>query len=84
MKKANIADFKKHLSAFLNVVEKGETVEICRRNIPIAHLTGISNQRQNHTILGCGEGSVVFKGSVTDPLIPIHSWEMLNDNENPT
>lgn len=79
MKTANIADFKKHLSAFLDDVEKGETVKICRRNIPIAQLTSIPNQQQNHTILGCGEGSVVFNGSVTDPLIPTDSWEMLEE-----
>lgn len=69
MKTANIADFKKYLSAFLNAVERGETIEIRRRNIPVAHLTGIPTQRQNHTVLGCGKGSVVFKGNVTDALI---------------
>ena len=67
MKTTTIADFKKHLSAFLDAVEKGETIEICRRNIPIAHLTSISSQRQNHTVLGCGKGSVEFHGDVTKP-----------------
>ena len=79
MKTANIADFKKHLSVFLNMVEKGETIEICRRNIPIAQLVGISGQRRNRTVLGCGEGSVTFHGSVTEPLIPVDSWEMLEE-----
>jgi len=80
VKTANVADFKKHLSAFLSMVEKGETVEICRRNIPIAQLVGIPRQPQNHTVLGCGEGSVVFHGSVTEPLIPVESWEMLDED----
>ncbi len=82
MKMANIADFKKHLSAFLDMVEKGETIQICRRNLPIAQLVGISRQRQNHTVLGCGQGSVTFHDSVTEPLIPTHSWEMLGDDGN--
>lgn len=77
MKRTNIADLKKHLSAFLEMVEKGETIEICRRNIPIAQLIGIPRQQKNHTVLGCGKGSVSFHGSVTEPLIPVDSWEML-------
>ena len=79
MKTANVADFKKHLSFFLSLVEQGETVAVCRRNIPIAHLVGISAKRQNHTVLGCGEGSVTYHGSVTEPLIPTEDWEMLNE-----
>lgn len=84
MKMANIADFKKHLSTFLAMVEKGETVEVCRRNIPIAQLVAIPRQQHNHTILGCGEGSVVFHGSVTEPLIPVENWEMLNGDGRET
>ena len=83
MKTANIADFKKHLSFFLSLVEQGETVEIRRRNIPIAQVVRIPGQRQNRTVLGCGEGSVTYHGSVTEPLIPADSWEMLTEEEGP-
>ncbi len=78
MKTANIAEFKKHLSAFIELVEKGETVEICRRNVPVARLEAIPQQRRNHTVLGCGEGSVIYHGRVDEPLMPIEDWEMLN------
>ena len=80
MKTANIAAFKKHLSAFIDMAEKGETVEVCRRNIPVAQLVGLPRRQRNHTVLGCGEGSVVFHGDLTDPLIPVDSWEMLSDD----
>ena len=79
MKTANIADFKMHLSAFIDMVENGETIEICRRNIPVAQLVGLPQSRRNGTVLGCGEGSVIFHGSVTESLIPVDSWEMLSE-----
>lgn len=40
MKTANVAEFEKHRSAYLELVEAGESVEICRRNIPVARPTG--------------------------------------------
>ena len=78
MKTANVAEFKKHLSAFLDMVEKGETIEVCRRNLPIARVVAIEKPRANGTVLGCGEGSVRFRGDVTEPLIPNEDWEMLH------
>ena len=82
MKSANIADFKKHLSAFLNLAEQGETIEICRHNVPIAQLVSIPKQRHNHTVLGCGVGSVVFHGDITEPLIAEGDWEMLDEEQS--
>jgi prevent-host-death family protein len=38
MLKANIADAKARLSAYLESVERGETVVLCRRNVPIAEI----------------------------------------------
>ncbi len=36
MKSANIAEFKDHLGKYLSIVERGEKVQICRRNVPLA------------------------------------------------
>lgn len=77
MESANVAEFKKHLSTFLQKVEMGETIEICRRNVPIAHFVGVSKKAENRTVLGCGEGTVTYLGNLTDPFIPQDSWEML-------
>ena len=79
MKTTNVAEFKKHLSSFLSLVEKGETIEVRRRNVPIAQVVGLPARRTNHTILGCGKGSVAFHGEVAEPLIPSRQWEMLGE-----
>jgi antitoxin (DNA-binding transcriptional repressor) of toxin-antitoxin stability system len=79
MKTTNVAEFKKHLSSFLNLVEKGEIIEVRRRNVPIAQVVGLPTKRTNHTILGCGKDSVAFHGEVAEPLIPSEQWEMLTE-----
>lgn len=79
MKTTNVAEFKKHLSSFLALVENGETVEIRRRNVPIAQVVALPTKKKNHTVLGCGKDSVVFLGSITEPLIPAADWQMLAD-----
>ncbi len=38
MIKVNLADAKLHLSKYLDSVERGETVILCRRNVPIAEI----------------------------------------------
>lgn len=41
MIRINIADAKAHLSRYLEDVERGETILICRRNVPIAEIRPI-------------------------------------------
>ena len=78
MKTANIGDLKNNLSKFINFVEQGEVIEICKRNIPIALLVPHGSKKTpNRTQLGCGVGTVQVKGDLTEPLIPEDSWEML-------
>lgn len=78
MKTVNIAQLKNNFSKFLSLVEKGEEIRICKRNIAIAKLTSIQrNEKKNHTKLGCGLGSVEIKESLTEPMIPFEDWEML-------
>ena len=76
MKVTNITEFKTNLSRFLALVEKGEAVEIRKRNVPIARVTPLPSQKKNRTKLGCGQGSVRITGDLTEPLIPITHWEM--------
>ena len=74
----NIAEFKNNLSKYLSLVEQGEEVEICKRNVPIAHLVPSgAGQRKNTTRLGCGRGTVTISGDLTEPLIPVDHWDML-------
>lgn len=78
MKTVNIAKLKNNFSKFLSLVEKGEEIRICKRNIAIAKLTSIQkHEKGNYTKLGCGLGSVEIKGNLTEPMIPLEDWEML-------
>jgi len=78
MKTANIGNLKDNLSKFIGLVEQGEVIKICKRNIPIALLVPHGSKKiQNRTQLGCGAGTVKVKGDLTEPLIPEDSWDML-------
>ena len=74
MTQANVADFKSHLSEYLNKVQAGESVEICKRNIPVAIVMPVQPTRKNRTVLGCGKGSVTIHGDLTEPVMD--SWNM--------
>lgn len=79
MKIANIAEFKNHLSSYLAAVEAGEEVEVRKRNVPVARVVPVVNRHRNRTVLGCGHGSIVIIGDLTEPQIPEGNWEMLRD-----
>ena len=77
---ANISEFKSNLRTFLSLVEKGGMIEICIRNIPIAHLVPLARKSdRNHTRLGCGRSSVKIHADLTEPMIPEESWKMLKE-----
>ncbi len=44
--KVNIAEIKANLSRYLARVDAGETVTICRRNVPIAEIRPVAKQDQ--------------------------------------
>jgi prevent-host-death family protein len=76
MKMTNIGDLKNNLSKFINFVEQGEVIEICKRNIPIALLVPHGSKKTpNRTQPGCGMGTVQVNGDLNDsaslPQIPL-------------
>jgi len=78
MKEANIGELKDNLSYYITMVEKGEEIEVCKRNIPVARIIPLVKRPVNQTTLGCGKGSVNFMDAdLTEPLIPADDWEML-------
>ena len=82
MKRANIAEFKNHLSEYLAAVANGEQVEVRKRNTPLARVVPIPLPGRNRTVLGCGKGSVIVKGDLTAPMMPASDWEMLGDERS--
>ena len=77
MKIANIAELKNRLSEFLSHVERGEAIEVRKRNIPIARVVPIPKVPPNRTVLGCGLNTVAVQGDLTQPFIEESSWDGL-------
>jgi prevent-host-death family protein len=77
MQKANIAEFKSHLSQYMSLVEAGEEVEICKRNVPFARVVPLQMARKNQTQLGSDLNSVEVKADLTEPAMPEEDWVML-------
>ena len=76
MKKTNVAELRSHLSSLLDYVQKGKTVQIEKRNVPIAQIIPIEVQKTNRTKLGSGVGSVKFLGDVVESAFS-NEWETL-------
>ncbi len=80
MKVATVRELKNNLNKILSVVEHGESVQILRRNVPIARLVPYKfKEKKNKTVLGCGQGTVKIKTDLTEPMIPETSWDMLKN-----
>jgi prevent-host-death family protein len=59
MKKVNLYEAKAHLSALVERVAKGETVLICRRNVPAAELRPVRKPRRTRRPIGLVPGFAV-------------------------
>lgn len=55
MIKINIHKAKTQFSHYLNLVEKGEKVIICKRNVPIAEFCLLPEKKQKRAIGQCKE-----------------------------
>lgn len=61
MKKVNTYQAKTHLSGLLDRVAQGETVVICRRNVPAAELRPVPQPRRQKRPIGLLRGFEVPK-----------------------
>lgn len=77
MKIASIADLKNRLSEYVRLVEKGEEIEIRKRNVPIARMVPLRRKVSTRPRLGAGAGTVRIRGKLTDPLMPEDAWGSL-------
>ena len=74
----NVAEFKAHISEYLEAVEAGKELTLCRRNVPIAHVAPIRKRSvKNKTKLGWCKGQIKIHGDITEPMIPLEDWDML-------
>ena len=59
MLKVDVADAKAHLSSYLDHVARGETIVLCRRNVPVAELRPLPQRRTEERPVGIDAGLVV-------------------------
>ncbi|MBX3131466.1 MAG: type II toxin-antitoxin system Phd/YefM family antitoxin [Polyangiaceae bacterium] len=57
MVRVNVQEAKTNLSAYLERVEAGETVVLCRRNVPIAEMRPIARAPGTRRKLGQARGT---------------------------
>jgi antitoxin (DNA-binding transcriptional repressor) of toxin-antitoxin stability system len=70
MIRINIHEAKVHLSRYLDKLLEGETVVLCRRNVPIAELKALPRRRQTPRPIGLAADTFTVPSSFFDPLPP--------------
>jgi antitoxin (DNA-binding transcriptional repressor) of toxin-antitoxin stability system len=70
MVKINVHEAKTHLSRYLDRVEAGETIVLCRHNKPIAELRAIPNQQRKPRVAGLDKGKFEVGPEFFEPLPP--------------
>ncbi len=68
MIKLNIHEAKTHLSRYLAKLKPGETIQICKRNTPIAELRALPARPRKPRPIGLAKGKVVIHPGFFDPL----------------
>jgi prevent-host-death family protein len=68
MIKLNVHEAKTHLSRYLARVEHGETVIICRRNVPVAEIRAVRQPRKSRRRFGLAKEEFQVPDSFFDPL----------------
>ena len=81
MKSFNVSEAKAHFSSMVDTVQEGETVYICKRNVPVAQLTPIlpeKSGKKHRTTIGWARGSGArIVADLTESVVPQSDWEML-------
>lgn len=67
MIRINIAEAKAHFSRYIESVERGETVTVCRRNVPVAEIRPLPRLLRNERPVGIDRGMKV-PASFFEPL----------------
>ncbi len=50
--KLNLHDIKNNFSRYIDLVESGETIVVCKRNIPVAEIRRIETKEKRTPVLG--------------------------------
>ncbi len=68
MIKLNVHEAKTHLSRYLEKLARGETILLCKRNIPIAEIRPLPEHRKTKRPIGLAKGKVKVPPEFFEPL----------------
>lgn len=68
MTRVNVHEAKTHLSRLLARIERGETIVLCRRNVPIAEIRPLSGARDEPRPVGLARGKLSVTAGFFEPL----------------
>lgn len=68
MIKLNIHEIKRHFSKYVDRVREGETVIVCKRNLPVAELRPIQRTSRQKPALGAAKGTFSIPAEFYEPL----------------
>jgi len=68
MIRLNIHEAKTHLSRYLKKLAHGETLLLCKRNVPIAEIRPIPEVRKKKRPIGLAKGKLHIPSSFFKPL----------------
>ena len=66
--RVNIHDAKTHLSKYLRKLKEGETIVLCRRNVPIAEIRPLPKEQKKPRPIGLAKGTIEILPGFFDPL----------------
>lgn len=83
MIKLNIHEIKTQFSKYIERVEAGETVVVCKRNIPVAEIRRIESKNERLPVLGSAAGQGKILPSFYDPMPEkeLRLWEDGHEND---
>ena len=68
MRAVNIHEAKTHLSRYLAKVAKGETILLCKRNVPIAEIRALPKPDKTPRLIGGCKGEFEVTPAFFEPL----------------
>jgi antitoxin (DNA-binding transcriptional repressor) of toxin-antitoxin stability system len=68
MIRLNVHEAKTHLSRYLARLARGETILLCKRNIPIAEIRPLAPQRKAKRPVGLAKGKFKIPAEFFEPL----------------
>ena len=81
--KLNLHEIKDQFSKYIEMVESGETIIVCKRNIPVAEIRPIETKEKRVPVLGSASGKGVQLKKVVEqmPVSELRLWEQGDEGD---